>query len=799
MNKLKRYFCYCYPNAKALSFQLDSAIQRDESIEIVKQWLRRVKNINAALPESKTTPLHLAIRKRNRSVAKLLLDNGADTEQRNSGNSTPLILTCSTGYLDGTKLLVEYGADLNVCTVQGLTCLHLAAKNRHLSVVSYLLEKVSSPVNKPVEDACTLLHYVVLLNDERTTANLISKGADINAKNHKGETPVILATEHNCIESLIALLEAGADPNIKTNIGEFPLNKAVNEGQVEAVMALLSHGADRTITAKLGRSPIDFALSVAIYKRVDVVFQSLVNKKTTALELAIKNQSRSIVKLLLNEGVDVECKTSSNLTPLQLACASGFLEGVKLLIEHNADIGGVCSSDGYTCLILAAKKKHLSVVFYLLDQESCPVNAADGHGFTALHYVVFLNNAFLTSKLICRGADINAQSIAGEVPVFLAAKKSRWSSLRVLLEAGADPNYRSCAFWTAIDRYDNDVVRMLLRHGANSMKLRQNGTTALNVAIDREDFDLMKLLLDQGFNVEYKMDQGWTPLLTACRRGFLKGVRLLIERGADITARSSDGMTCLLVAAKWRYHRVVSYLLEQDSCPVTDAAVDGYTALHFKVVLNDPVITLCLIHQGANINAQNQRGETPLFLATKYNHTRCLRMLLEAGADPNISTEEGAFALTEAVNQGNLDTVQMLLRHGADRTKIGRDFLRSVKSSLSHKRSWPDIVHGLLNEHQSSQPDYGSLMESKHDDDEEQIEVVSGSRDCIYCPITFDVMRDPVIATDGHTYERKAIERWLRQKKESPITRQPISSSVLIPNLAIKNLVDQNASIFDKV
>lgn len=56
-------------------------------------------------------------------------------------------------------------------------------------------------------------------------------------------------------------------------------------------------------------------------------------------------------------------------------------------------------------------------------------------------------------------------------------------------------------------------------------------------------------------------------------------------------------------------------------------------------------------------------------------------------------------------------------------------------------------------------------------------------------------MRDPVIAADGHTYEREAITMWIsnqsRNQKTSPMTRQPLTSTTLTPNLAIKHLIDQ--------
>ena len=57
------------------------------------------------------------------------------------------------------------------------------------------------------------------------------------------------------------------------------------------------------------------------------------------------------------------------------------------------------------------------------------------------------------------------------------------------------------------------------------------------------------------------------------------------------------------------------------------------------------------------------------------------------------------------------------------------------------------------------------------------------------CPITQDIMQDPVVATDGHTYERDAIERWLRKKQTSPVTNLPLESAALLPNHAMKSLI----------
>jgi len=67
--------------------------------------------------------------------------------------------------------------------------------------------------------------------------------------------------------------------------------------------------------------------------------------------------------------------------------------------------------------------------------------------------------------------------------------------------------------------------------------------------------------------------------------------------------------------------------------------------------------------------------------------------------------------------------------------------------------------------------------------------------DLLVCPISLQLMVDPVIAADGHTYERANIEKWLSLKSTSPMTNLPLNPKVLIPNLALKKLATQRKQI----
>ena len=64
------------------------------------------------------------------------------------------------------------------------------------------------------------------------------------------------------------------------------------------------------------------------------------------------------------------------------------------------------------------------------------------------------------------------------------------------------------------------------------------------------------------------------------------------------------------------------------------------------------------------------------------------------------------------------------------------------------------------------------------------------------CPINLTLMNDPVIGSDGRSYERAAITQWLRTNPHSPITRQPMTASSLKPNYALKTAIERfNASL----
>lgn len=115
-------------------------------------------------------------------MMRLLLDGKADTERKSNNGSTVLIKACRIGYLDGVKLLVERGANLNTQCEDGTTCLLVALDYGHPSIVAHLLEQNSCKVKDCGRDGHCLLQRLVLADGPKLILNLKKKRVDLNKR-----------------------------------------------------------------------------------------------------------------------------------------------------------------------------------------------------------------------------------------------------------------------------------------------------------------------------------------------------------------------------------------------------------------------------------------------------------------------------------------------------------------------------------------------------------------------------------------------------------------------------------------
>uniref|UniRef100_A0AAY4AEH7 non-specific serine/threonine protein kinase n=1 Tax=Denticeps clupeoides TaxID=299321 RepID=A0AAY4AEH7_9TELE len=155
------------------------------------------------------TPLHLASRRGQYRVARILVELGADVHLNADGLQAPLHAAAETGHTSTSRLLVRHGADIHSRNAQGLTAIHLAAKKGHVPTVRMLLEE----------------------------------GADPRSTSQALHTPCHLAAEGGHIDVLKELLARWPEAvHAQDEHGLTPLHLAVKGGYTDVICLLLSHG-----------------------------------------------------------------------------------------------------------------------------------------------------------------------------------------------------------------------------------------------------------------------------------------------------------------------------------------------------------------------------------------------------------------------------------------------------------------------------------------------------------------------------------------------------------------------------
>lgn len=129
------------------------------------------------------TPLELALESRNAPAIQMLLDKGAMVDRKLTYHERPVFCACAWGWMAGVRLLVEGGADIRARASNGLTCLLVAANNKHFAVVSYLLHVPDCGINDSDKNGDSALHYASAHDHAITIAELVQNGATINARN----------------------------------------------------------------------------------------------------------------------------------------------------------------------------------------------------------------------------------------------------------------------------------------------------------------------------------------------------------------------------------------------------------------------------------------------------------------------------------------------------------------------------------------------------------------------------------------------------------------------------------------
>src|SRR5689334_12239583 len=437
---------------------------------------------------------------------------------------------------------------------------------------------------------------------------MIAAGADVNAAQGDGTTPLHWAVYKIDADLARALLERGAKPDVINNYGSSPLAEAVKVGNPRLVGMLLDAGSNVEVPNQEGQ---------------------------TALMLAARAGSLDVAELLVRHGANVNAREKwRGQTALMWAADARSPELTRFLIAHKAEIDARALANDWPSQMTGEPRNQYR----------------PAGGMTALLYAARSGCTDCAQALLDAGADPNRPSPEGVTPLIVAIDNFAYDTAKVLFERGANPRlwdwWGRTALYTAIDMntYSLDayaerseppivttkttaleLARLFLAAGVNpnsqlnmhrpgrggnsgrfADEIITTGATPMLRAAGSQDTEAVRLLLEYGGRVDIPNAMGVTPLMAAAGLGMKPGPRfnptandaqdraiatleILSKAGADVNARITDvksrtarmgrggtlpergGQTALFGAVQWGWPRVTKYLIDHGAeVAVTD-------------------------------------------------------------------------------------------------------------------------------------------------------------------------------------------------------------------------------------
>ncbi len=389
-------------------------------------------------------------------------------------------------------------------------------------------------------DDTTALHWAAYRDDPNLAALLLAAGADPNAANRNGATPLGMACANAGSGSsarpdlIVRLLQAGADPGLAP-VGEPPLLTCARTGDTRAVRALLAHGAE-----------VDAAEGW---------------RGQTALMWAAAENHTAILRELLEAGAGVDAASTGGFTALLFAVRQDAQEAVRLLLAAGAD-PGVAAPNGQTVLRVAIANRHYTVAGLLLAAGADPI-VRDRRGNTALHDLVASRSP--------------PRHLGNQFVAFNREDPSQLPSLELmdrLLAAGADPNARTEPVPIRHERWTDEGIYSAGRPFMDN-RVNLGGATPYLLAAQAADVVAMRRLAARGADPRLATYANNTAVMLAAGVGHVEGsrrfrpesealaaVRLALDAGVDVNAGNANGQTALHGAVYRAADTIIRHLVD---------------------------------------------------------------------------------------------------------------------------------------------------------------------------------------------------------------------------------------------
>lgn len=311
---------------------------------------------------------------------------------------------------------------------------------------------------------------------------------------------------------------------------------------------------------------------------------------------------------------------------------------------------------------------------------------------------LMLGDAFSESELdglIKAGVNINMSiNISGKganqylVPLVAAAQSGKVDLVKLLLKKGADIAVKNEQGHTAFDvAADEGIGQILQKQAQEKFSEKFKALLQKKSIIDAEK-DELKGYLQAGADVnKYTSSTGIekNTLIESSNSGNADFVRWLLNNKADVSAKDKDGFTALHWAAARGYEAIVQDLLAHGA-NIEERTNNWFTVLGWAVFSDKKDIVQFLIKQGANINAKDSDGNTPLHIAAQHGYKDIVDLLLANNADTLIQNNQRKTAFDLASSD-----IQRTLK----KWEIQKNFSKKVEEIIKKKDMTEDDKSAL--------------------------------------------------------------------------------------------------------
>ena len=372
-----------------------------------------------------------------------LLDHGANVNAPAEAGRPLLFQAILSQRSKAVAFLLAHGANINFKDREGKTPLHYAVGVS--SAFMELLIARGADVNAVDRSGETPLFQAILHSPARALS-LIAHGAGVTVQNNKCETPLHLAIfgvgEAELVKTLLA---KGADVNAVDQDGQTPLDQTFD---ADITALLKAHGAvhGKQSPATATFSPLIATLPVSPTPLL----------LTTRLRRAVESDDIYAVQMLLANGADAKARDVDDSSPLAVALRinRGSIAPtppnpnvLHALAAQGVDVNEKDTEAGQTLLMRAVIDNQTAAVDWLLTQGADVSQRDRKRGATALHYA---QDPRTIRALLGKGAKIDSQDAGGDTALMSAVKNGRTEAVGALLSAHAHINIENKRGQTAL-------------------------------------------------------------------------------------------------------------------------------------------------------------------------------------------------------------------------------------------------------------------------------------------------------------------------------------------------------------